>query len=328
MTKEQDILSLFQQGYSPKDIIGKGFSKSTVYRVYEQFKVITGNINKPIWLIENITYNKWGEARYLPGENVSMNFSFKNVAERDFYLINIGVQTEWMAGQNIWYSQKVNEVVKPGQSRYFNFVFQIPRELPLGEYTLMFGVEGQYLPVQTFQEQQVTTMWSEPQVIHVKHAASNLKIFLSHSVRDEHLVRELKKHLENYGITVSSAQDSIDFGQPLVEQTQNLINSCDIFIALMTESAAQSAALIRETDYAILLNKPRILMREESVPVNTQHGWLTFSKYENEQQILNKILTAITQVRNNVVHSNTAAMGAIGLALLAFLIGYGLSRGR
>lgn len=324
-----EIISLFKQGLTPQEVIQtKGFSKSTVYRLWGQFKVVEGNVNKPVWIIENIRYNnKVGDPRYLPGENVSMGFSFRNLAERDFYLMNIGLQTEWMTSQNLWHSQRINDIVRRGQSRIFTFIFTVPADLPLGEYTLLFGVEGQYLPVQPH-EQQIATTWSDPQIIHVKHKISSVKVFLSHNVSDEHLVRELEKHLVNYGLTVQSSDEfTYKPGQSIMQRTQQLIDSSDFFIALLTESAAQSGSVVQETAYAIGRNKPRILLREESVKVNSQHGWITFSRRESEDQIFNKIWAAVGHFRNNVVHS-TADAGALGIALLAFLVGYGLSRGR
>src|SRR5574337_1372738 len=189
MGTEDDIREKLLQGHTPKMLIESGYKKSTVYKVYETIRQFTNTVNPPVWTIESITFSNSG--RYMPGAVGQVSFSFRNKAERDLYVMNLGIQTEWMGRQNQWIAQPIRELLRPGQAKFISLSFLIPSDQPLGEYEFYFGVEGQYLPAQSYESTMLTTQWSEPKIIEVKRPFTGINIFLSHSVHDKYLVREL-----------------------------------------------------------------------------------------------------------------------------------------
>jgi len=320
MGVEDEIRELLQNGNSPTSVIEMGFKKSTVYKIYNSIKTFSNKINKPNWIIENIIFNK-PNTRYLPGESVSVNFYFKNNSERDLYIINLGIQTEWMIKDNTWYSQKLNSVLKPNQKKFMTITFPIPQEIPLGEYELLFGVECQYLPVQDYREQSITTQWSEPQILHIKHPLTNDKIFISHSVKDKQLVYQLANQLDNFGILSIIGEDEPQPGKLLEKKFKEQIDSSTIFLALLTDTAVRSVWVQTETDHAVSTKKPRILLKEKSLTLNMKYEWTPFSKYDSTEKIFQNVMIAMKKLKEpkSIVSSNTLKL--LGVALVGVLIG-------
>lgn len=301
-----------------------GFKKSTVYKVYETFQSYSGAVTKPVWTIENIRLDRGVDGRYLPGDKINVSFFFKNNADRDLYVVNIGIQTEWMIKEGIWHCQTLKDVIKAGQRRHFSLSFDVPNDIPLGEYEMMFGVEGQYLPVQGYQDQMLSTQWSEPQILDIKKPLTGTTVFISHSVADRHRVAVLDKTLDNYGVRCLIGEDEIRPGVNLESKFKNMIDSCNILIALMTDTAARSPWVLMEVNYALKQRKRCILLKEESVQLDTDIEWINFSRNESDESIVTKVMSAI----NNIIHENNATTGALLVGLLAALVGVGLASRR
>ena len=140
------------------------------------------------------------------------------------YLYRIGLWSEWLK-TNEWYVQDVKNLVKPGQKRLFSFSIQVPKDIPLGEYEVRFGIEGQYLPVVGYQSQSLSVEWSEPIIAHIKYPLKEIKVFISHSVHDMHLIRQLAQQLDNYGIEPIIAEDTQEPGVRLMEKFQEKIRT-------------------------------------------------------------------------------------------------------
>lgn len=315
---EDEIRSYLHQGFTPKQLIENyDYKKSTVYKVAETIQTFSDNVNLPEWSILNIQFNKPHE-RYMPGEAARVNFTFQNQSNRDLYVINIGVQTEWMIKEGMWYSQQVKGLVKPNQSRYISISFPIPRDIGLGEYELLFGVEAQYLPV-TGYENQVTTDWSHPLILHIKHPLSNNKVFLSHSVKDQFLVRQLEKKLDEFGIITYVGEDISSPGSQLNEKFQRLISTSNFFIALLTNPALESPWVQMEIEYAKSLNKPMILLKDRTINVDSNHEWIEFSSNDSPQHTFQIIMNAL-EILQNSGNSNGLIAGAVGIGLLALLV--------
>lgn len=317
---EDEIRSLLHQGVQVKDIIEtRGYKKSTVYKVADTIRTFSRNVEPPQWTIENIRLNKY-DVRYMPGEAVRIDFSFRNKSSRDFYLINVGIQTEWMTKQNIWFSQTIKEVVRPSYwGKSVSISFPVPNDVALGEYELLFGVEGQYLPVQP-NEGGIQTTWSSPIVLNVKRPLLPTKIFLSHSVDDKFLVRELEKKLDEYGIETYIGEDIANPGSFLEDKFKRLIEKSTIFIALLTQSALQSPWVNLEIQYAKQFNKPMILMKDKSVQIESPTEWIEFSRTEPPQNTFQTIMAHLNNLtQNNSVDGVVA--GALAVGLFALLVG-------
>jgi hypothetical protein len=233
------------------------------------------------------------------------------------YLYKIGILPEWMTS-NTWIAQDIRDLIKPGQRRFCRLILAVPDSLPLGEYSMAFGVEMQYLPANEFQSLQ--TQWTEPIVFHVKKPFRNMCVFLSHSTKDVSLVRQLEKQLDNEGITVKIAEDVNSPGANLNQKFETMIRECPIFIALLTVDGVNSQRVLQEVNYAKQINKQMILLKEENVQIQTDIEWVSFSRYEPPESLLKKIMEAINRVQ---VGSPVGAI--IGLGILALILGAALS---
>jgi len=314
--KEDEIREYLMQGYTPKQLISMGYRKSTVYKVYNSVKSFFTSTTKPDWVVD-ITP---AEPRCLPGKSVLMKFRFENKSDRDLYLYRVGVSTEWMTSDK-WLAQNVRELIKPGQSLLFSFIVPVPPDTTLGEYELRFGIEGQYLPLSKYSGQSMQIEWAEPIIFHVKHPRSGIKVFISHSTKDLHLVREIEERLDNYGIEPIIAEDIPQPGAELEEKFKALIRESTIFLAFLTQSGVNSEWVIKETNYALSLDKPRILLKEKSVHIETPYEWIPFSIDEPIESITMKILNAIKTLEKRVSVPATVPFGIVILGLILAFIG-------
>lgn len=148
----------------------------------------------------------------------------------------------------------------------------------------------------------------------------NVKIFLSHSIQDEYLVRELQNKLDVEGIDVLIGEDEVNPGTYLPEKFKQMIDSCNIFIAVLTNSAIESKWVQWEIDYAIKVNKPRILLKDQLVQLDTNYEWTEFSASESSDIILKKIMDALNKV-NQTSGTGNIIGGLIGVGFLAALLG-------
>ena len=315
MSIEDEIANRLLQGYTPVQLINDGYKKSTVYKVNQEIKARLTETTKPEWMITNVNPP---EPRALPRQTMSLSFQFENTSDKDIYLYKVGIWVEWMPNHT-WVAQDVRDLIRPGQKRFFSFLLSVPAGIALGEYSMAFGVEMQYLPANQYQTMQ--TQWTEPLVFHVKEPFRGLRIFLSHSTKDLSLVRQLEKQLDNYGIRVVVAEEIRTPGAELKEKFESLIRDCGIFVALLTEESANSQWVLYETDYAKQINKPMILLKEQNVSIQSNYEWVPFSKNDPPQILLKKIMDAINQVHGGA-RSEISPIGAIiGVGILAFILG-------
>lgn len=116
------------------------------------------------------------------------------------------------------------------------------------------------------------------------------------------LVRSLSNYLDNQGMTPIIAEDISSPGAHLPEKFQEQIRKCDIFLALLTHEATRSKWVLYETNYALSVNKPRILLKEESVSNESidQYEWIPFSVNEPVENITSKVLNALEIIKRQV----------------------------
>jgi hypothetical protein len=319
---EQEIRNLLLQGYSPKFIISKGFKKSTVYSIYNELSTITNTINKPSWEIINLNTDRGffttNTPRYLPGERLIIIYDFINTSNKDLYLIKLGIQPEWLINENKWFCKEFKEILHPGEIQHVSLKIHIPENIRLGEYEFIFGMEGQYLPA--IDPTPLFTQLNYAIVLHIKHLI-RLKLFLSHSIIDIKLVKEIESQLDNYGIECIIGEDIQKPGKLLREKFEELIKSSDIFIALLTESATTSEWVLHETNYALKIGKPTILLKEESVQIKSDIEWISFSKNMDSSIIFNTLISAMRKIE--IKNTNTESLISIlFFALMGFFIGY------
>ena len=309
---ENEIEEHLRQGYTPQQLIESGYKKSTVYKVYKTIKSYTVPMNRPEWAIENI---RPMPLRRLPGQKASISLSFKNTSDKEIYLYRIGVRPEWMKESNEWFAQEVRDLIKPDQKRFFTFLLPVPRDIPLGEYEILFGTEAQYLPVSSYMDQLIQTQWSEPLIFHVKHPLTGTKVFISHSTEDLQIVRELEKRLDNYGVQGIIVEDIPKPGAVLEKKIEAKIRESTIFLAILTEDSVRSKWVVWEAEYAQRIGKPLIPLKEKSLSYESSIEWREFSKYEDPDSIFQKVMESIKRVQ-----PTTSPFGVIlGVGILAFL---------
>jgi len=329
MAIQEEISRYLQEGYTPQQIINKGYSKSTVYKVYDTFKTYVTQIGKPDWSITDIRYNNPNK-RYLPRENISISFNFENTSGRDVYINKMGIGVEWLKPET-WHAYDVKDLVKSGQRRFFSFLIPIPDDISLGEYELRFGIEAQYLPVIGYQNNSLQTQWTTyPEIIHIKNPLTGIKVFISHSTEDMSLIRQLENHLDINGLEPIIAEDILTPGAVLREKFQAKIREANIFLVLLTENSINSNWVMEETNYALQIGKATIPLKEESVKIESGIEWREFSKHERPEIIFSKIMDGVNSRLNNIQISpnnvqispqNNAAATIIGIGVLAFLAG-------
>ena len=292
---EDEIRTLFSQGYTPQSIISSHpYKKSTVYKVYRNLSTRQVPLTPPQW---QVTVSPPPEARrYLPGSTERYTCTIKNNANLDLYVTNCGLQPEWLSDQ--WHISPERLLLRPGESHLVRIDFPIPKDVSLGEYELHFGIESQYLGPNNIANVS-TIQWAVPFILKVKKPLSGYKLFLSHSVEDIHLVRQIDNYLDCNGIEVFIAEDIGTPGAVLEDKFRTLIQKAHFFLALLTENGVRSNWVIRETNYAHAINKPMLLLKESEAQVTSPREWVEFSRFDPQEIILEKIGQALNQLKRN-----------------------------
>ncbi len=144
MGVEDQIRYELLQGATPTDLIKKGYSKSTAYKVQKSIQTFRKKLNPSQWEIRYIRFNKYGP--YKPGEAVRMSFDLYNKSyTRNLYVKNIGIHIEWMEKDEIWSSRDIKDIVKPWTSKHVSMSFPIPEKTNPGESKISFFVEGEFI---------------------------------------------------------------------------------------------------------------------------------------------------------------------------------------
>jgi len=319
MGVEDEISARLLQGFTPKQLVEEGFSKSTVYKVYQKTRSYSVQKSSPEWLVTNIVP---AEPRALPRDNLSMHFYFENTSSFDMYLFKIGIWTEWMEDKT-WIAQDVKDLVKAGQKRLFNFLVPVPNDIPLGEYTMTFGIEARYMqPSNRYEQMQI--QWSDPTVFHVKHPISRTTLFFSHSTENIALVRQVQKQLDNYGYKVMLAEEKKEPGVELKRKFESKISESTIFLALLTEESVNSRWVLHEINFAKQINKPCILLKEKDVQIQSDYEWVEFSKRDPPELLLQKIMDALKFMERT---QPSPLAPILGLGILALLLGLAFGSG-
>ena len=327
MAIEEEIWKELTNGKTPNELIEAGlYKKSTVYKVYRKFKRGTRREISSSW---KVIKRNFSQERYLPCQEGSVTFTLKNTSKSDLYVYRVGIQPEWMNGE--WYAIDSRILLYPLEEKQFSIAFEIP-DLPLGEYAIRFGIEGQHLPSAEGTASELQMQWSEPTYIHVKNPRTGYKIFISHSTKDMFLIRQLENYLDNYGIDPIIAEDQREPGSYLPEKFEQLIRESHFFLGILTKNSIRSEWVKHETNYALTIkNKPSILLVEEGAPVQTLVEWIPFKMDEPVESIVEKVFEGINKVKRRITQktSEGADVGKIltliGVGVAGFLGGLFMS---
>jgi len=109
-------------------------------------------------------------------------------------------------------------------------------------------------------------------------------VFLSHASEDKPRVRKLKERLESLGVTVFFDEDSIAWGDSLVEKINHGLLKSNFFVPFLSETFARKGWTNRELNSAIASNinrKGRILpIRDEAFSIDENYPLLIDTLYK------------------------------------------------
>jgi len=292
MGVEEEIRKLLLDGKTPLELIKMGYKKPTVYKINKLLNEGTIRETYSLWLIENIVFN---QNRYLPNQKGIVSFELRNTSDTDLYVYRIGIQPEWLKEE--WIAVDSRSLLHPNEKKSFTVGFDIPN-LSLGEYSIRFGIEGQYLypSIRGVRGEQYI-QWSEPIFIDVKMPSTGYKIFISHSTKDMFLVRQLEKYFECYGIEVIIAEDKRQPGVKLDEKFYGLIRESHFLLAILTKNGLSSDWVKNEVNYAHTIKKPIIPLVEESIKIKSSVEYINFNREESIESILSKIEDGINGIK-------------------------------
>jgi len=321
---EDNIRDLLSKGHTPQEVIKQGYRKSTVYKVYSEFTTEVVPVTEPMWHIN------WRlpKERYLPGETVAIRYSIRNSSGLDLYVYQSGLQPEWM-DDGEWYIREDSFLLQPGNNRNLALNIPIPTDIPLGEYEMRWGLGAQFVGPGTTTYNVMQTQWTEPFVLEVKRPTTDYKVFISHSTTDMHLVRQLECSLDNEGIKGIIAGDYREPGRVLREKFKTMIRESQFFLALLTSAGLDSDWVLFETDYAVSITKPSILLKEKEASATSGIEWVEFSLYDPPETIIAKALEALDLVKQR--HYRTALppnLAPVAIGVLAFLFGLAAGKSR
>ncbi|MCK4402325.1 MAG: toll/interleukin-1 receptor domain-containing protein [Dehalococcoidia bacterium] len=321
---EDEIRELLLQGNPPRDLIQRGYKKSTIYKVYNSLTTNSVPISQSTWLVEGITFSR---GRFLPGEIAQVSFELRNNSPADLYVYRTGVQPEWLYQENTWYPQELRILVAPGERKKISVSFPIPA-LALGEYEMVFGLEGQFLPPNLrFVPTVNSPLWTTPATIEIKYPVS-CQVFISHSVQNLSLVRQLQEYLDNFGVAGIIAEDISQPGAILEDKFERMIKESNYFLGLLTYEALQSERVTKEHNYAFKIQKPMILLKEEGVNVESPVEWVSFSRHDPIEVSAARVFEAIEKIQQRAKDQSlprpSSPPPALAVGILAFLAGLAL----
>lgn len=322
---EDEIHELLLQGNLPRDLIQRGYKKSTTYKVYNSLTTNSVPITQSAWLAEGITFSK---GRFLPRDIAQVSFQVKNNSSADLYVYRAGAQPEWLYRENTWYPQELRILLAPAERKKVSVSFPIP-DLALGEYEIIFGLEGQFLsPDLNFAPTGNSPLWTTPATIEIKYPVS-CQVFISHSTQNLSLVRQLQEYLDNFGVSGVIAEDISQPGAILEEKFERMIKQSDYFLGLLTHEALQSERVIKEHNYAFEIQKPLILLKEEGVNVESPVEWISFSRYDLIELLAASVFEAMEKILQRAKEQGLPSPPpALAVGILAFLTGLALGWGK
>lgn len=340
MTIENEIYEKLIGGQSVEMLLSQGeYKKSTIYKIKKRLETEKRPASQWSFVIENVKFNGLDPsfARIEPEGRVVVTGQLKNISSLDLYISEMGIMPEWLEQKNEWYSRKDAFLLKTYQYRNFAFTLDVSN-LNYDEYTLKFGIIGQWLGsnimgsnfLPLVQGQQ--TIWTEPLVIQLKNPYSGHSIFISHSVNDKRVVRQISNYLDSYGIKVNVGPDTIQPGTLLPQKFKALIDQSDMVLAILTENSLRSKWVQMECTYAFQVKKTVVPVKEKSVSIHgswwpAEVEWIEFSLHAPIQIILQEITdgirTVIQRAKKSVNPDFIGGLftGALVVGVLALIFG-------
>jgi hypothetical protein len=125
------------------------------------------------------------------------------------------------------------------------------------------------------------------------------------------------------------AEDHSEPGVLLQQKFSRLIDSCSIFVALITEFAIRSKWVEWELSYAKSIGKTRLLLKEKSVPNIASlrdYEWIEFDSNWSQELLFDIVMQNLRKIQANQPSLNPSLVTVLGISLLSFLIGWYLRK--
>src|SRR5437899_1599929 len=100
-----------------------------------------------------------------------------------------------------------------------------------------------------------------------------MSVFISHTTKDDPVVKKIRKALESLGIRVWVDSQELSGGDKLTPAIQNAINDHDHFIAVLSVNAINSPWVKTEIEYRLGLKKKVIPLMLPGIEPNALALW-------------------------------------------------------
>jgi nucleoside 2-deoxyribosyltransferase len=85
-----------------------------------------------------------------------------------------------------------------------------------------------------------------------------MKVFISHALTDQDILKRIKETLEPHGLQLNIAEHYVDIERSITQKIENMIIQSDIALILLTQNGFNSHFVQQEIGYIKSLNKPFI----------------------------------------------------------------------
>ncbi len=92
-----------------------------------------------------------------------------------------------------------------------------------------------------------------------------MKIFISHAIIDQALIKSIKQTLEPHSLTLFIAEHYVDLKQSITEKIEKMIRQSDVALILLTENGFNSKFVQQEIGYIKSLRKPYLQLVQTGI---------------------------------------------------------------
>lgn len=332
MTIEDEIAKLLMDGKSPTEVIKGGYSKSTVYQVYNKIKEMTPQLPVKEWnWLASATFDK---TRYLPEGSGYVDLKLKNTGVTDLFVSQAGVQFDWQSDK--WLSTALKLFLSPGEEKSLTRIyFAVPSNISLGNHCYRIGIVTHVWYSSGWLN--IGTIWSEDQLLEVKYPKRDYRVFIAHSVKDSNIVYTISRLLDIYGIQSLIAEREFQPGERLSEKVSRMVDSSDCLLAILTKEGKDSQWVNQEIGYGKKAGRRIVPVVEKGVNIKgfiQDIEWIEFDSSDPSktlQEIVHGMDTEafkkeqILQLQQQQQAAINALIGFVLLASFLALVGAALS---
>ncbi len=92
-----------------------------------------------------------------------------------------------------------------------------------------------------------------------------MKIFVSHSIKDEEYLKNLQNMIKDYDLDLLIAEHEFETEGTITDKIKLLINSCDLGLVLLTQNGINSGFVREEIGYLEASSKKTIMVIEKGL---------------------------------------------------------------